>query len=735
MKRQFMLSMQCFGISFVLNAQVKNVTDTLQREPVKLNEVVVYANKFPETPKTVAQYVQIIKNKSALNLQPNTADVLLQSGSVFVQKSQQGGGSPVIRGFEASRVLLMVDGVRMNNAIYRAGHLQNIITVDNMVLDRLEVLYGPSSTLYGSDALGGVVNLFTKNPVLSLTDKTKINNSATIRYATANKEMRGNVLVNVGGRQWGSLTSFTYSSFADLVQGTHRMSHYPDFGKKPFFVKRFENTDSAVVNPNPNKQVESGYKQFDMVQKLLYQPKPNISHMLNLQFSNTSDVPRYDRLTESNNGYPVYAEWYYGPQTRNLTSYQFKGNKLSGFFSDVAVTASYQHIDESRISRRFKSNSKDFRWEQVQIFGITGDAKHYDKHHELHLGVESYHNFVRSTAERRNIVTNVVSPIATRYSNGPTSMCYHAVYAQHTYKFSDRLTLNEGLRLNLVKLDAIFADTTLMHFPFNSMRQNNLAITGNLGLVYSTPENFRLGLMLSSGFRSPNVDDLAKVFESKTGTLIVPNPEIKPEYTYNTEINFNRYGDHFTIGGALFYTWFRNAIVTDQFHFNGNDSINYIGIKSAVLANQNKAKAFICGSSVNAAYHFTKNTSVNGVFTYTHGRYYNNGMVPLDHIPPAYGRLSVKHAEQKWNTEIFTLFNGWKRMDNYNPYGEDNEQYATKDGMPAWYTVNLRVTAHLGLGCLLQLTLENMLDRNYRYFASGISAPGRNFVVSLKSTF
>jgi hemoglobin/transferrin/lactoferrin receptor protein len=524
--------------------------------------------------------------------------------------------------------------------------------------------------------------------------------------------------------------------FDDLVQGSQRLDKYPDFGKKSFIVKRFGNTDSAVTNPNPDKQVSSGYKQIDVTHKFLYQPKSNVSHILNFQFSGTNNVPRYDRLTEISSSKPVYAEWYYGPQKRNMVAYQFKANKVPGFFKDVAITASYQHIDESCITRRFQSNAKDFRWEQVQIFGITADAKHYTEHHELHVGAESYNDFVRSTAERRDIVTNVLSRISTRYSNGPTSMSSNAVYAQHTYKFSDRFTFNDGLRLNLVKLNAVFADTTLMHFPFNLAKENNFAVTGNMGLIYATPKDLRIGFLLSSGFRSPNVDDLSKVFESSPGTVIIPNPDLNPEYTYNAELNFNKYDNHFVLGGAVFYTWFRNAIVTDKFQFNGQDSINYIGIKSEVLANQNKAHAYIYGVNINAAYIFAKNTSLNGVFTYTYGRYRNNGTtVPLDHIPPLYGRISVKHTEQKWSAETFSLFNGWKRTGDYNPYGEDNEQYATPAGMPAWYTLNFQAAFNINSVSLLQVTIENILDRNYRYFASGISAPGRNFVLSLKVGF
>src|SRR5688572_9530898 len=167
---------------FISNAQ----TDTTAKN---MDEVIIYSGKFAERKKNIAQKVEIISARqiAQLNAQ-NTGDLLINTGNVFVQKSQQGGSSPVIRGFEASRVLLVVDGIRMNNAIYRAGHLQNVITVDQNSLDRVEVLYGPASTLYGSDALGGVVLLRTKAPQFSTTGKTRLTGSAFTRYSSANEE-------------------------------------------------------------------------------------------------------------------------------------------------------------------------------------------------------------------------------------------------------------------------------------------------------------------------------------------------------------------------------------------------------------------------------------------------------------------------------------------------------------------------------------------------------------------
>ena len=140
----------------------------LIERPYDLNEIVVSASRFEEKRANVPQQMMMIKQKDIKFLsQPTSAELLQSSGQVLVQKSQLGGGSPILRGFEANKVLLVVDGIRMNNAIYRGGHLQNIISIDNSMLEKVEVIYGPGSVVYGSDALGGVIHFHTLKPQLS----------------------------------------------------------------------------------------------------------------------------------------------------------------------------------------------------------------------------------------------------------------------------------------------------------------------------------------------------------------------------------------------------------------------------------------------------------------------------------------------------------------------------------------------------------------------------------------
>ena len=186
-------------------SQTQEQKDSVKK--VELNEFVVSGNKFEERKKNVTQRIEVVSSQEMAKMNAQTtADVLTNTGQVFVQKSQQGGGSPVIRGFEAARIQLNVDGIRMNNAIYRTGHLQNIVTMDNNSLERLEVLYGPASTIHGSDALGGVILLKTRDPKHGKTKKMELTGTnALLRYSTINQEKTANVGVTFGNKNFASV--------------------------------------------------------------------------------------------------------------------------------------------------------------------------------------------------------------------------------------------------------------------------------------------------------------------------------------------------------------------------------------------------------------------------------------------------------------------------------------------------------------------------------------------------
>jgi hemoglobin/transferrin/lactoferrin receptor protein len=730
-----------FGLCFMLCLTLLSYAqDTLSDK--KLNEVLIFSGRFAERRRNIVQKIDVVSAQriAQMNAQ-NTGDLLVNTGNIFVQKSQQGGASPVIRGFEASRVLLVVDGIRMNNAIYRAGHLQNAITIDQNMLERVEVLYGPASTLYGSDALGGVVHFRTKLPRLAVTTKTVTSGSGFTRYSSANDEKTAHVDLSIGGKKFGWLQSYNFSDFGDVRMGSNYPDKYPDFGRRQQYIAFINGVDSIVTNPDDRVQRFSGYKQWDITQKFLLRPGENISHLLNLQFSNSSDVPRYDRLQDIRNGNLRYAEWYYGPQLRVLAAYEFTLRKLP-LFTELKTIISYQRIKESRHQREYRRYDRfDSRREGLNVWAVTIDARKLWSAHELTVGLDAQLNDVTSEATRENIFTGAISKLDSRYPNGENNMNYFGAYAQHTLKFGNgKLVLNDGIRVQTNIMHSTISDNSFFNFPFTKLEQKNIAVTGNIGLVYNPYEYLRFNAGLATGFRAPNIDDLARIFESNTASrqLIIPNPDIKPEYTYNADIGVNyTVREKVQLDFSAFYTLFRNAIALAPFQLNGEDSVVYNGINSRVYANQNINRAKLYGFNAGVTVDFTDDIRFISTINYTHGRLQprNAGEVPLDHIPPVFGKTSLNYRHRYVHAEIYALYNGWKRIEDYNPSGEDNAQYATPDGTPSWATLNFKSTIPLHKNLSLQAGVENILDRNYRHFASGFSAPGRNFIVAVRCNF
>jgi hemoglobin/transferrin/lactoferrin receptor protein len=723
----------CFLLICFLNPQLF-AQDTLQQGD--LDEILIFSGKFAERKKNLVQKVEVINARriEQLNAQ-NTGDLLMQTGNVFVQKSQQGGSSPVIRGFEASRVLLVIDGIRMNNAIYRSGHLQNVITVDQNMLDRIEVLYGPSSTLYGSDALGGVVHMRTKIPKLSTGEKTLATGSVFSRYSSANNEKTFHADLSLGGKKFGWLQSYNYSDFGDLRMGSNDLKNYPGFGTRNEYVIRTGGMDMVIANDNNRIQRPSGYQQWDITQKFLYRPHDKIFHQLNFQVSNSGNIPRYDRLQDRRNNLPRFSEWYYGPQKRILAAYEFN-YRTKGLWDEFRTIISYQKINESRHQRLFMNSRRDNRMEDLDVAAITIDARKFWKQHELVFGADAQYNRIRSSAFGENIETGQLTGIDSRYPDGKNNMVLPGIYFQHLLKFGNgKFVLNDGVRLQATYLRSTIADNSFFNFPFTSIHQNNLALTANIGLIYMPGIKWRFTSGISTGFRSPNIDDLAKIFESNAASrqLIVPNADIQPEYTYNGEVGITYQNGKIRMEAGGFYTLLRNAIALAPFRLNNQDSVDYNGMRSAVFASQNANEGYLTGMHAMFRLDLVKNLQFTGSINYTYGRLRPGAkeIIPMDHIPPVYGRASFTYRPGRIENEFYILFNGWKRLEDYHPSGEDNAQYATIHGTPAWMSLNWKTGITLK-NWVWQAGIENITDLNYRVFASGLSAPGRNFILALR---
>ena len=677
-----------------------------------------------------------------LNAQ-TTADVLQNADGIQVQKSQMGGGSPIIRGFEANRVLLLIDGVRLNNAIYRGGHLHNSVTVDNNVLSQVEILYGPGSAVYGSDAIGGVVHFHTKDPKLSKGDSIIIGGSGMLRYNSANHEKSGHFDISIGGKKFGSITSVSANDFGDLLSGSKRVHGYDDFGNINIYAQRVDGKDSALINENPNLQIGTAYKQVDLLQKLIYRHSEKVTFKLNTQYSNSTDVPRFDRLNNvKEDGMLEYSEWYYGPQERMFASFKTELSASNFFFSKASFIASAQNINEDRVKRLFGSNSRSSNNENVKVYGFNVDlVRAIDSASQLFYGLELTHNDLVSTAFTEDIVTGEMGSESTRYPDGGSEMSTGAFYLSYARAFKKVIT-KVGGRYNYNNLRARFVDESFVALPFDVINSTSRALSGSFGMVYLPTKNFKSNFNISTGFRSPNIDDFGKVFK-KGDFVVIPNNNIKPEYAYSAELGFsktfqreyhsngiNTYKVNFvTIGVIGFCTVLDHAIVREDYRLNGLDSLMYEGKNRKIQTNINAEQAIIYGGSGSIKITFTKNIHLTSSLNYTEG-YLTSSREPFAHISPVFGKTRLLLEKENWDIELFSNYNSWKRITDFAAGITDNPQEATVDGSPSWYTINLRASLSLNESVTLQFGVNNLMDQHYKMFASGISAPGRNLMVS-----
>ncbi len=678
----------------------------------------------------------------ATNNPQNSALALAQSGTLFVQQSQMGGGSPVIRGFEASRILLVVDGVRMNNAIFRSGHLQNILRVDVNSLEQLEILFGPGAAQHGSDALGGVIHLETAKPML--TGSSYLKGSFFTRFSSANNEKTTHGMFRYGRKKWAGITSFTISDFDDLRQGNLRSPFLQDQWKRDFFVIRRGGKDTVLSNPQPNLQLGSAYRQLDLVQKFTFRTGA-WRNDLQYQLSTTSDVPRYDRLTLTDeHSQPLFAEWFYGPERRQMWKAQSQRETPK---MQWRILAAWQWIEESRHVRRFQQHERRSQSESVHVGEWRLDIlrKHEPRagaqtlSYRWRAGADVQWNAVQSLARFTHVETGEISAGPTRYPDGGSHQTLAGLYGEYQWALGKNASLAVSGRLNYVGLNARFTDTSFFSFPFQTAGYQRFGGNGSVEWGTHFPNHpfwKSVHVVLASGFRAPNVDDIGKVFDSRPGQLIVPNPNIQPEYVYTLEGRTFMGNATHQLTISTYGTWIHGLLALRQGSWQGEDTVVFDGLPSQILSLQNVDQGWILGGTAKYRGQWSYYGFTRAQITYTYGRqFHQNEWFPLEHIPPVFGIISTGCTFPRWEIEGWIHFNGWKKAADYGIFGEDNLEYATPLGTPAWYTLNLRMQWKPIERVRIQLAMENILDQNYRTFSSGISAPGRNIILAIRGQF
>lgn len=710
----------------------------LDTDASQLETVIVSVAKFGQRKRDIPQQIVSVTSEDILFTNPQTAaDLLESSGKVYVQKSQLGGGSPLIRGFGTNRLLIMVDGVRFNTAIYRGGNVQNVISIDPFAVEHTEVILGPGSVVYGSDAIGGVMNFYTKNPKFSFEEGMALSGNVTGRYATANSEKTGHIDVNIGMKEWAFLTSITYSDFDNLKMGKNG----PDDYLRNEYVETINGEDVVVANPDPRVQVPTGYNQINAMQKIRFMPTTSWDFELGLFYTTTSDYPRYDRLYRTRDGQLRSAEWYYGPQEWMSGNLQITNKAASGFYDESLLTVSYQQFKESRNDRDFGDITLFETDEKVTAYNGGLDFTKKLNKATIFYGIEYVYNKVNSVGKQTNVNTGSSVASISRYPDGATWQSM-AAYSSLQLKLNKDLSFQGGLRYNHILVDASF-EGPLYNFPFTEANINTGALTGSAGFAWQASEILGWKVNFGTAFRAPNVDDVGKVFDSEPGSVVVPNPDLKAEYAYNYEIGANlNFNNVVKLELAGYITQLKDALVRRDFELDGASEILYQGELSNIQAIQNAAKVEVYGFEVGFEINFCKDLQLTSQYNITDGFEEDDAgnRNPIRHAAPQFGNTHLIWKHGKLKLDAFVDYNGQFDFKDLAPSQQNNAFLYAKDTngnpySPNWHTLNLGGQYAITEALTLNAVLENITNQRYRPYSSGITAAGTNLIVAASFKF
>ncbi len=732
-----LLGYQILTKSFA-DIEQQGFTILLENTGLSMGEVVISASRWRQESRDIPSKIIGISNKEMALLNPQTAaDLLGISGKVFIQKSQQGGGSPMIRGFSTNRLLYTVDGVRMNTAIFRSGNIQNVISLDPWAIESTEVLFGPGSVIYGSDAIGGVMSFQTLTPKFSFSDTILVDGKAALRYSSANNEKSVHFDLNVGNKKWASVTSFSSNDFGDLRMGSKGPQEY----LRPFYVQRIDNKDVVVINDDPRIQRPSGYSQINMMQKLRFALGAKWDLQYGFHYSETSDYSRYDRHIRYRNGLPRYGEWAYGPQKWMMNNFNINHIGKGRLYDQMSLRLALQNFEESRIDRDINNNTRHIRLEEVEALSVNLDyTKTISDRQKFFYGLEWVKNDVASSGIDKNIATNVEVRGPSRYPQADWFSI--AAYISYQNKISEKVSISAGTRYNKFKLDAIF-DNTFYPFPYTTGKFNKGSVTGNIGLVFRPAHDWVFSAQASTGFRSPNVDDMGKVFDSAPGLVVVPNPGLDAEYAYNAEFSFAKIFNHnVKIDFTGFYTKLQNALVRRDFTLNGQDSLLYNGTLSKVQAIQNAAVANVYGIQAGIEIKLPAGFNVSSDYNFQKGEEEldDASTSPSRHAAPWFGISKLFYRTDNLNLQFYAVYSGKKKYEDLPQEEQAKTEIYAKDEngkpwSPGWYTINFKALYQFNDQFSISAGLENLTDQRYRPYSSGIVASARNVVLSASVKF
>ncbi len=680
--------------------------DEEQTGLIPLQEVTVTATRGERASFEVPSAVTIIDRDDVERRTPTVLpDLLRGEEGVFVQETTPGQGTPIIRGLIGSSVLTLVDGMRLNTAFFRSAPNQYFALVDPYNVERIEVVRGAGSTLYGSDAMGGVLNVITPLPRFA-TDQWQLHGRALGQFSSADLGWVTRGLLEGGKAGVGISGGFTYQNHDDLRGGG----------------------DTGVQRP-------SGYTVY-AGDGAIFLERGNQDLLFSAQYLQQPKTPRFDELVAGfGQTQPSSAVFFFEPNDRLFLHARYRLRNPVPFVDRVEFNVAFQEINDDRRTRDFDSTREDRERNRDSLIGLTLQlTSRWRDWMTFTYGGEIYLDEVRSRRTGRDINTGATSVEPSRFADGSTLNSFGG-YVQDEIRLHPRLTAILGGRLSYFDTNIPRADRDV------GVHQTTTDLTGHLGLIYHLTPAVNLVTNVGRGFRVPNVFDLSTLGPRPGNRFSVPNPNLKPEEVITVDAGVKVKLSRFTGEVFGFYSDFRGKI---EDVLTGECFRDGVGIvppaqcqpdDRRVVQSQNLNTVTLFGVEAGGRLQVLDNLEAYGSLTFTWGEeeFRDGTTSPADRIPPLNGQVGVLYRPMPhlWVEPFMRLAAKQDRLSDR----DQTDPRINPNGTPGWVTANIRLGWDIDERLRARLAVENLFDQRYRDHGSGINAPGINAIVSLEARF
>jgi outer membrane receptor protein involved in Fe transport len=657
--------------------------DPLEAE-LLLESVIVTARRTEESLLDVSEAVSVVSSDEIDRLAPELlAEMLRGVPGAFFQQTTPGQGIPIIRGLKGSQVLHLVDGMRLNNAFFRNAPNQYLGLVDAYATERTEIVRGSAPSLYGADAMGGVLQVITREPEFSGPDWT------------------------AEGRIYGSLNSADNSFIGRLGAAAGRDGSAISGGVT------YQSHDDRRTGGGDTIE-PSGYRlqAADLKWRQSFGQRSEL--LLSAQFVEQPSTPRVDELVPGfGQDEPASEQYEFMPNRREFVHARYRLESDARWFERFEAHLARQVITDDRLTQDFGSPEFSREYNESQLDGFTlqfNSPWGNGPGQELVWGFEYYLDDISSSRSRTQVDSGESRPVRSRFPDG-SEMDSAAVYASNRWQW-DRLTLNAGLRYSSFKITLPASE------EIEPVKLTPTDLTGDVHLGYEVKPGIHLLANMGRGFRPPNIFDLGTLGSRPGNRFNVPNPNLEPESVWSYDIGIKLSTGRWQ---AEIYAWYADYQDKISSRFTGETTPD----GRQVVQSDNLNEARLYGIESGFRYLGDHGLEYYAVLNYTRGEESDDGAtVPADRVPPLNGRIGLVY-QTNTRLRFETYLDFAARQDRLSPRDVDDPRI-NPNGTPGWGTLNMLLSWQWTPQVELGLRLQNLADKNYREHGSGIDAAGIN---------